>query len=218
MCGILLVVNIGTPIKNEKYVKMLSKLDPRGPDKKNYVLINDDGIEIFIGFTRLAIMDLSDNGLQPFIIDNKIYSVCNGEIYNYKDLNEKYNLNIKSKCDCEIILLLYNYFKNMERNAEKAFENTIHLLDGEFSIIIYDKEENKIFTGRDKQGVKPLFYGFNDNNLIGFSSEMKALNNVFNYINPVDPQDFYKIDITNIYFRVRNGFGKDQGDSICSFM
>ena len=120
----------------------------RGPDKSKKV---DFDNKIFV-FNRLAINDLSDNGMQPFILDN-IYLICNGEIYNHINLKKEYNITTKSYSDCEVILYLYKLF---------GIEKTCLLLDGVFAFVLYDKGLDKLYVARDPYGVRPLFMGNNE--------------------------------------------------------
>ena len=86
MCGIFFYM--GNKYKFENLFLNYNKIMRRGPDKSKIVDFDD---KVFV-FHRLAINDLSDNGMQPFILDD-IYLICNGEIYNYKMLADKYNFN-----------------------------------------------------------------------------------------------------------------------------
>ncbi len=122
-----------------------------------------------LGFHRLAIIDIK-HGDQPFIYkdeksDRKIYLLCNGEIYNYKFLIDRYNLDTKS--DCHVILDLY---------LEFGIEQTVKKLDGEFSFVLIDieKDEINIYACRDRFGIRPLFY-YTENSNHYFSSELKGL-------------------------------------------
>lgn len=189
MCGILLLVGISPSIAQE----CLDTLKPRGPDAqilKSY----QDSEEVLIGFTRLAINDLSENGMQPFehekllthngrIFSHQVIAVTNGEIYNHEsfDIGER-----KSTSDCEVILPLYYKY---------GFETMLTKLDGEFATVIYDRFINTIYAGRDRHGIRPLFIGIG-NGGYGFASEMKALQ-CFSFIKPVEPGKFYSIDMSN---------------------
>lgn len=186
MCGILLIINYGD--NKSSYEENLKTLSPRGPDGMKYVI---DG-KCFIGFTRLAIMDLSESAMQPFKInkDGKhIYSITNGEIYNHEHLKNKYNLKLKTTCDCEIIPSLYEKI---------GFELMMKQLDAEFATIVVDNSTNKVYAGRDRFGVRPLFYGYSlEKKIIGFSSEAKALHSIMEYITPVVPNYFYEINLND---------------------
>lgn len=167
-----------TSITDKHEIKRISnsyfnfmKLKRRGPDRSSFLQFDN----VNVGFHRLAIMDVSINGDQPFVIekDNKqIYTICNGEIYNYKELIEKYQLDTKSGSDCEVIPLLF---------LKIGMEELLKELIGEyaFTIIITDsnidaKSSVTMYMARDEFGVRPLFYGYNANSF-NVSSELKGL-------------------------------------------
>ena len=148
MCGILAILWINK-IKN-KYIYTeanagYSSLVKRGPDMgRQYE--NEAGLFFF---RRLAINDLSDSAMQPFI-KNGVVVMCNGEIYNSDKLKKKYNINTFSKSDCECLLELY---------LKLGFEKMIKELDGIFAVVISDIEKNCVYLATDRIGVRPLFYG-----------------------------------------------------------
>lgn len=220
MCGILCLVQYsGNSIDLEKAKESLDKLNPRGPDKQMYRIININGnIDIFMGFTRLAIMDISDAGLQPFNDNDNNYIICNGEIYNYKQLAKQYHINMRTNCDCEILLPLYKKigFEYMVRDE----------LDAEFAMVILDKQNNKIHVARDRYGVRPLYYGFNySSKIIGFASELKSLHPIMDFVEQVKPNYLFDIDlkkndddissliIKNEYFSYQNLFANIKLDN-----
>lgn len=142
----------------------------RGPDRSE-LIDSSDPIPFLLGFHRLAIMDLSTNGDQPFRMEHNgrtIYSMCNGEQYNFRQLAKKYNIKLKTNSDCEIIHELYIKF---------GFEQTLKMLVGEFAIIIIDidhkKETMDVYFGRDPLGVRPLYIGEDENGLC-FSSTLNG--------------------------------------------
>ena len=102
MCGITFYKIENDIIDNSEMYNKFMKTSHRGPD--NSCIYQDD--EIFMGFHRLSINDVSNNGNQPFSSDN-IYMICNGEIYNSEYLKKKYNIQTDSESDCEIVLQLY---------------------------------------------------------------------------------------------------------------
>ena len=103
--------------------------------------------QTIFGFHRLKINGVEDSGNQPFEIDGN-YLICNGEIYNYKELCEKYELELQSKSDCEVILHLY---------LKIGIEKTLEELDGVFALAIYDKVSDNIIIARDPIGVRSLY-------------------------------------------------------------
>lgn len=146
---------------------MIQSLQHRGPDHKGYYQDTFHQKEICLGHTRLSIIDLSEQGNQPMFSDDKqIVIVFNGEIYNFKELQNTFlkNDNFHSKTDTEVVLKLY----------EKLGIDFIHHLNGDFAISILDKRTNKLFLIKDRVGVKPLYYYFNDDKLV-FGSEIKAI-------------------------------------------
>ncbi len=180
MCGIWAYIratkqqdpdhNISVPTLFEAY----HRIQPRGPDRATFKQLSEF-TDVFLGFHRLAIMDKSTRGDQPFVFeyDNKTtYVTTNGEIYNFRELIEKYDLNPQSKSDCEVIPLLYEKI---------GFEKLLNELIGEFACVIvdvfHDSQTIEVHAMRDPTGVRPLFYGV-DTKGFGFSSELKGLLNV----------------------------------------
>lgn len=188
MCGIICVIQYYNGLDMNVMMQCLSKLTARGPDASNYKVITYDNVTIFMGFTRLAIMDTSDAGMQPFTDANGNYVICNGEIYNYKDLASKYDIDMHSDCDCEILLPLFN---KIGMTDMVGFE-----LDAEFATVIFDKNCHTIYAARDKYGVRPLYYGYNSRTgTIAFASELKALHPIMEHIEQVVPNFIYNIDL-----------------------
>ena len=97
-------------ISDDVLFKLFNNIVNRGPDRSNYSTFKYS-IPIKIGFHRLSIMDLSTNGDQPFLYEDNqktIFCLCNGEIYNYKELIKEFNFDdYKSNSDCEVIIHLY---------------------------------------------------------------------------------------------------------------
>jgi asparagine synthase (glutamine-hydrolysing) len=138
-------------------------------------------MKLILGFHRLAINGLNDTSNQP-IIFNDIILICNGEIYNYKQLYKTIDVNPFTQSDCEIIIYLY---------IKYGIEQTLLMLDGVFSFILLDTRldcntDDYIFIARDPLGIRPLYMLENKNdvyslyNLYGFSSELKCLEKFYN--------------------------------------
>lgn len=191
MCGILFLAKSDGKLDDEQVANCHNQLIPRGPDKQDHIRRQHGSFDIFIGFTRLSIMDTSDNGLQPFTNTLGDAMICNGEIYNHNDLVIEYGLNVISKCDCEVILPLFK---------KTNFRDMIMLLDAEFALVLFDAKLNKVYAARDKFGVRPLFYGYNSQTkTFGFASEMKALHDIMEIVVPVVPNRYYEIELgTNV--------------------
>ena len=154
MCGIFLYIQKnGNVIKKKEIKKSFDNLKNRGPDNSKLLFKNN----IYYGFHRLKIMDTSENANQPFVLNN-IILICNGEIFNYKEIKEEYKIKTKSESDCEVILQLYLKLKEKETNEDKLIKKLCNILDGEFSFCLTDFETNKLYISRDPYGVRPLFY------------------------------------------------------------
>jgi asparagine synthase (glutamine-hydrolysing) len=153
-------------------------------------------------YQRSAINDMSYDAIQPFEdpILHKIYTypelrsrpqrkmMCNGEIYNYKEIISKNNFtdkDIQSNSDCEVILPLYIKYNESETvTAEQAFVKTLNDLEGDYAIVLtenvktFELKKINTFVARDFLGIKPLYYiskTSNDQNVHLFVSEIKAV-------------------------------------------
>ena len=164
MCGIYSYR--GTKYSIEQLKQSIDLISYRGPDNSKYNQINDDTI---FAFHRLAILGVSELGNQPLKHpeDESLTLICNGEIYNYQKLAKKYNFNLVSGSDCEVILFMFKNF---------GMERTVKELDGVFMFVLHDAKKNILYASRDPFGVRPGFIGF-ANNEIFISSESKSINN-----------------------------------------
>lgn len=151
-------------------------LKHRGPDNSYFETYNN----VTIGFHRLAIMDDRFSSNQPFIIEDTQHTVifiCNGEIYNFKNLITQYGLSPDINNDCIVIPHIY---MNMMKNGNLDLFNRFIEKDvkGEFAFILFDfdnlKNLKKIIVGRDEIGVRPLYYTPDSVNTLFFSSEVKG--------------------------------------------
>ena len=169
MCGIFALLN--KEINNNIYKSFLLG-QSRGPEN-SIIQCGSKSDNIILGFHRLAINGLDTISNQPINLEYSTL-ICNGEIYNYKDLAIKYNFKLNTNSDCEIILHLYNKFGILE---------TLTLLDGVFAFILIDNKNSKVFVARDRFGVRPLFERNTflkeyNSYIYGFASEVKVLNNI----------------------------------------
>jgi len=144
-------------------------LETRGPEGTRILNLGDIGK---LGFTRLALNGLNEDGMQPMECDQVAW-VCNGEIYNWKELAAQYSIAVNSGSDCEILGELYEKFCEMDIPIEEFFR----ALDGVFALVIVDKKRGRTVIGRDPYGVRPL-YTLNSGNSIYFGSEMKSLTEI----------------------------------------
>lgn len=186
MCGIFTLLNNNTNYSNQFIIDNFNKGRNRGPEFSKLERI---GLKQIMGFHRLAINGLNSKSNQPMIMDD-ITLVCNGEIYNYKELYEMMNVTPTTDSDCEVIIHLYQRY---------GIDQTLQMLDGVFAFVLCDYDINndyaKTYIARDPYGVRPLYFLYNEtfspqkssnitlennesengNNLIGFASEIKML-------------------------------------------
>ena len=171
---------------------MMISMNKRGPDgtglfvgKKVYqfespekIICNTSNNKLALGHIRLAIVG-DKTHIQPIqSCDGKLVMEHNGEIYNYKMLKERLQKDhtFVSNTDSEVVIhLLEHYYKeNGFSNLLDAIKKTVADIDGIYAIAIKAQEEDKIYLVRDRLGIRPLYYGQNDD-VIGFASERKGL-------------------------------------------
>ncbi len=166
MCGVtgIFAFNLIGKFNKIHVTNATMALERRGPD------FQDIYIEewVALGHRRLSIIDTSPLANQPMWDETKRYCIVfNGEIFNYAELKsglEAKGVSFFSQSDTEVLLKLYIHEK----------ENCLNKLNGFFSFCIYDKQEETFFLARDRYGIKPLLYLFDDDKFI-FASEMKSI-------------------------------------------
>ena len=252
MCGITGYINLKKKVNPKNIVKMNTIIKHRGPDDEGYLLINKDEVmhaygedtvsilkkqysniknmpnnyNIFLAHRRLSIIDLSEKGHQPMEDQkNNIYIIFNGEIYNYLEIREelqKIGYIFHTNSDTEVIIKAYKEW------GEKCVDK----FNGMWAFAIYDKANSSIFCSRDRFGIKPFYYYYDDEKII-FGSEIKQIledetvkrvandKAIFNYlfygINDYNNETFFeniyalepsfnmniKIDFTNQKFEIK---------------
>lgn len=202
MCSIMTYT--GKDIERKKYEECFAKTQSRGPDVSR-VIETKSGI---MSFHRLAIMGLTDSGMQPFNL-GKNWAVCNGELYGFRkmkaELEKEYTF--VSDSDCEIILPMY----------EKYGLDMFKMLDAEFAMIIYDASKDKYIAARDPIGIRPLFYAYSESGKIMFASESKNLVGLAKEIKPFPPAHYYDGEKFVRYCDITatDGYIKDDLESVC---
>ncbi|KKK36446.1 asparagine synthase [Mesobacillus campisalis] len=167
MCGITGWIDYRRNLQNERQtiLKMADTLAKRGPDDTNIWVQTHAAL----GHKRLVVVD-PEGGRQPMTRnkgDNR-YTICyNGELYNTEDLRKTLSLkgySFDGHSDTEVLLTAYLEWK----------ENCLEYLNGIFAFAVWDEAEEKLFIGRDRLGVKPLFFTETAAGLL-FASEQKAI-------------------------------------------
>lgn len=178
MCAILTYAR--PDVSEGFFSEMLMKTQSRGPDMSDHIKVKRG----WIGFNRLSIMGPGATGMQPFTHRGNAV-VCNGEVYGFGPLKEylsSIGYPFESGSDCELLMPLY----------EKLGVAMFNLLDAEFACVIYDGEKDEFIAARDPIGIRPLYYGYDDEGYILFASEPKNIVGVAKEIKPFPPGHFYK--------------------------
>jgi len=188
MCGIVGIVGLnGTPVDVAVLQRMNDLQTHRGPDGQGFLLawVEAGGfrdvlvshtrrwdarapVRVALGHRRLAILDLSDRGLQPMSAsDARCWIVFNGEIYNHRELRaelEARGYTFATRTDTEVLLQAYRAWG----------EDCLARLQGMYAFAVWDGGRGRLFCARDRLGIKPLYYG-TPSGVFAFASEMKAL-------------------------------------------
>lgn len=183
MCGFL--VTNKTNSDDQVFFNALEKISHRGPDNTKVISYKN----VNFGFKRLSINDLTNSSNQPFEDDQYIF-VFNGEIYNHDSLNHSFNLSVNKNSDSLVL------FELLKQKKEEALSE----LNGMYSFVLYDKNNNSLFASRDIFGEKPLYYYISNDGDFVFSSEIKSLLPFIENINFDDSQilNYFKNSYSDI--------------------
>src|SRR5829696_10328895 len=164
MCGICGVVQLGAPPEVDVVAAMARTLDHRGPDGDGSY---DNAAGVALGFRRLAIIDLSDAGGQPFTSDDgAVRLMHNGEIYNYVELRRELEARghvFRSATDTEVVLRAY----------EEWGDTCVQRFNGMWALALWDDRRRRLFCSRDRFGIKPFVFHLRGHRL-AFASEPRA--------------------------------------------
>ncbi|MCU0599693.1 MAG: asparagine synthase (glutamine-hydrolyzing), partial [Desulfobacterales bacterium] len=165
MCGFAGILNISSKdvVSEDLILRMTSILKHRGPDETGVYFDK----YIHLGHSRLSIIGLTD-GIQPISNeDGSLWIVYNGEVFNYIELKadlQKRGHCFKTQTDTEVILHLY----------EEMGPSCLSELNGQFAIAVWDSRKKELFLARDRVGICPLYFTFQNGRFL-FASEIKAL-------------------------------------------
>jgi len=189
MCGIVGILAFdGTPVDPIVLDRMNNRQAHRGPDGAGYlfawpeqggfadVLVRDvaqweggehrDDVRVGLGHRRLAILDLSERGIQPMRADG-VSIVFNGEIYNHREVRselERAGCSFTTRTDTEVLLYAYREWG----------QDCLDHIQGMFAFAIWDRRIGRVFCARDRLGIKPFYYATPTGHFV-FASEIKAL-------------------------------------------
>lgn len=180
MCGIVAVFGeeMGQGSIRTQVLEMARKIRHRGPDWSG-IFASDRAI---LAHERLAIVDPA-SGRQPlFSPDRQVVLAVNGELYNHRNLRERYasQFEFQTESDCEVILALY-------QDKGPAF---LEDLNGIFAFALYDQAQDRYLIGRDHMGIIPLYMGWDQAGRFYVASELKALEGICTKIEEFPPGSF----------------------------
>jgi len=188
MCGITGFIDFKKNTSENTLIAMRESLHHRGPDDHGLEISDTNNAVVGFGFRRLSIIDLSPLGHQPMTNDvTGDVIMLNGEIYNYRELRkdlESLGHKFKSNSDTEVIL------KSYQQYGLKCVDGFI----GMFAIALHDKKNNRVVFFRDRAGVKPLFWYWDDG-LFLFGSELKTFHQHSGFKKEINP------DALSLYFQ-----------------
>ena len=181
MCGIVAIFHVEeqTQALRDKALRMSQKIRHRGPDWSGIYC----GGHAILAHERLSIVD-PESGQQPLYSPDRCQVLAvNGEIYNHKDLRERYKdqYQFQTGSDCEVILALYR-----DRGIDFLEE-----LNGIFAFALYDETRDELLIARDPIGVIPLYIGYDADGKVYVASELKALEGQCDHYEPFLPGHYY---------------------------
>ncbi|MCW3127617.1 MAG: asnB [Bacteroidetes bacterium] len=163
MCGIAGFYSFSKAFAEADLKKMTDSMAHRGPDADGFYTDTESGAGL--AHRRLSILDLSNAANQPMRShDGRYYISFNGEVYNFKEIAQKLSIKCTTTSDTEVILEAF-----IKRGVD-----FVHLLNGMFAIAIFDAQDKVMYVFRDRVGVKPVVYYWQNQNF-AFASEIKAL-------------------------------------------
>ena len=188
MCGIVCAFNLrgDKDLIRSNVLEMAQKVRHRGPDWSG-IYSSDNAI---LAHERLAIVDPT-SGKQPIISEDGLKVIAvNGEIYNHKNLKNRFaaDYNFRTESDCEVILALY----------EKKGINFLNDLNGIFAFALYDSSNDKYLIARDHMGIIPLYMGWDKDDIFYISSELKSLEGVCDKIELFPPGHYLESNSMNL--------------------
>ncbi len=165
MCGLVGYIDTHQNQRDDQLIeRMMGTISYRGPDHQG---VYREG-PLSFGHCRLSILDLSPAGHQPMISPSKeVVLIYNGEVYNFRELRkelETAGIVFRSKSDTEVILQAYLFWG----------EACVHRFNGMFAFVLWDRRHQKLFIARDRYGIKPLYWYYQEGLLL-FASEVKAI-------------------------------------------
>lgn len=166
MCGYVAIFNFSA-LDQKNCEQINGRISKRGPDGQES--FSGEGFELF--HSRLAIQESKEQDVQPYLVDKRYWLVYNGEIYNYRQLRgelERQGVCFVADGDTEVLA----------RGLAHEGKSFVKRLNGMFSFAFYDSKTRELLLGRDRLGIKPLYYGLKGKGLIA-STNLAAIKDLF---------------------------------------
>jgi asparagine synthase (glutamine-hydrolysing) len=163
ICGYYDASGKAKKVDEEVLGRMTERLVHRGPDSFGQFVAQNIGL----GFRRLSLIDLSGGDQPLYNEDRSLVLICNGEIYNYRELRDELinkGHSFSTRSDVEVLLHLY----------EECGVDLLHRINGQFAFALYDMKQRSLLLARDHFGINPLYYA-NIDGMFVFSSEVKGI-------------------------------------------
>src|SRR5712691_7906620 len=201
MCGICGQYNFirNEPVEPDTIRRMTDSISHRGPDDEGYFFAGPLGL----GFRRLSIIDLA-GGHQPMSdVEETVWIIFNGEIYNFKELRaelEQHGHHFRTRSDTEVIIHGYKEW------GTEVFDH----LNGMFGLAIWDVQKERLVLARDAMGIKLIYYRI-ANGQLTFGSEIRAVlaaENSRTEVNPVALNLFLRFRYTPSPLTIFQGIRK----------
>lgn len=189
MCGIAGIYKFNRVLTQTALKQFTDAITHRGPDGSGYHIFENTGLGF--GHRRLSILDISENGKQPFRYGENLWITYNGEVYNFIELRKEllgYGFKFRTEADTEVILAAY------QKWGADCFEK----FNGMWAMAIYNTDTKDLLLSRDRFGVKPLFY-YRSDEQFAFASETIAFKNLEDYKREFDAEVVpYSIETPNL--------------------
>ena len=201
MCGIFLYC--GKPRDTTELQAAFMRSQHRGPDNTQFLVYYIHDLMLAFGFHRLSINGLNAMAHQPMFFGHTIL-LCNGEIWNAPEIHRACDRKNKSGSDCECLPLFYrDVIKNRSNIADDPFETLCNVVDGVFGLVLFDRLRNKIYVGRDKIGIRSLYYAIEHDLESGtkqfyISSELKSIPVYLSNVQAFPPGHWASLDLNNM--------------------
>ena len=203
MCTIMCTT--GALVSEAEFRAAFARTKYRGPDDTRIMKVGPG----LMGFHRLEIMGLHPEGMQPFELGG-CTAICNGEIYGFHSIREELKekgYTFESDSDCELLLPLW-----LEHGTDM-----FAMLDAEYACVIYDGRTGRYIAARDPIGIRPMYYGCDDDNNMVFASEPKSLMGICSKVMPFPPGCYWMDGVFTRYCDITevNSVIYDDLDEIC---